>query len=122
MSEGNIDRQIQDAVNAHAGWKTRLRRAANGGEADFDVAQIRRDDVCAFGKWLYGIPPGTVAPGRVEKIKRMHRDFHGEAARVAEMILAGRKDEAMAAFGIDAPFTNLSAALVGELSAWRASL
>jgi hypothetical protein len=122
MTQDEIERQILDAIDAHGAWKTRLRRAARDGAADFDAAELARDDTCAFGQWLCSIERGTVAPGRIERIKKMHRAFHAEAGRVAALIQGGRMPEAREAFDIGSPFMERSATLIDELSVWRVGL
>ncbi len=80
---------IQAAVAAHLGWKTRLRDAIRTGEK-FDITTVRRDDCCPLGKWLHG-PGGNKwgqAPAFVTLVQN-HAVFHVEAARIAEMVNAG---------------------------------
>lgn len=91
-NDGAFD--MQAAVAAHLGWKTRLRDAIRTGEK-FDVATVRRDDCCPLGKWLHG--PGGSKWGQTPAFVTLlqnHAAFHVEASRVAELVNAGDRSGA----------------------------
>jgi hypothetical protein len=46
--------EIDNAILSHKVWKDRLRQAVETGELSFPVEVIAADNLCAFGKWLYG--------------------------------------------------------------------
>jgi hypothetical protein len=90
---------LDNAVAAHAQWKTKF-RAAITAKAAMDVTTIGKDNCCELGQWLYadgrkqhGTKPEFTA--LVEK----HKGFHVEAGKVATLINAGKYAEAEAALG-----------------------
>ncbi|MFN3361990.1 MAG: CZB domain-containing protein [Pseudanabaenaceae cyanobacterium] len=46
--------QIFTALIAHTAWKERLHKAIDSGIVDLPPSVIELDNVCVFGKWLYG--------------------------------------------------------------------
>jgi len=115
---------IQKAIAAHSGWKTRLKSAIQTGKFDLTPAEIRVDNRCEFGKWLYG--PDFSSADKTTKNYRaavdLHAKFHQEAARVVEWATSGRKDEAEKAMGLEGNYTKASSALTKELVEWRLTL
>lgn len=77
---------LDSAMHAHNQWKSRLRDAVRAKEV-LDVAEIRRDDCCDLGKWLYS--NGRVAYGHRPEFTNLldrHNDFHLVASVVARII------------------------------------
>lgn len=85
---------LDNAIDAHAQWKIRLRTAIQTKEA-LDAAKIAREDQCELGKWLHGEAKARYghAPVFAELLKR-HAAFHVAAAEVANAIGAGKYAEA----------------------------
>ena len=86
---------LDDAVARHQQWKTTLRNAAMRGEK-LDADKLTHDNCCPLGGWLHGDGRrqwGT-HPAFTELLNR-HAVFHREAGRVAQVVNAGRKDEAL---------------------------
>jgi len=115
---------IQKAIAAHASWKTRLRTAVATGKFDVTPADIKVDNRCEFGKWLYG--PDFSAAEKLTKNYRtavdLHAKFHQEAARVVEWATSDHKDEAEKAMGLEGSYTKASSTLTKELIEWRLTL
>lgn len=111
--------EIEKATAAHAFWKIRLRSAINRGEIDVAVADIARDDRCEFGKWLYSltVPRDEKGSDHHATVRRLHADFHKAAARVAELAVARRKDEAALLLN-GGDYTRLSDRLTQAMKAW----
>jgi len=108
--------QVQAAIGAHGMWKARLRQAIDTGSSDFKVDVVRQDNQCAFGKWLYGEGKGGFpSMADYEQARRLHAEFHGEAAKVLAHAVSGRPKEAHDAMQPGAPFVHVSSALVGTL-------
>ncbi len=112
---------IDKAVSAHAQWKNRLRIAAETRQSDITPDHACKDNLCQFGKWLYGDALGI---SRAEKgadyevIRRMHAEFHVQAAETLKKALAGDR----AGYDIDtAPtgkFHTISTELTQALLLW----
>lgn len=70
---------FQDFVNAHLQWRENLALTKN--RDDFDLENVRRDDLCAIGKWFHG--PGGEQYGTLPEFieaKSAHATFHGSVA------------------------------------------
>ena len=81
----NVD-MIQKAIAAHSSWKARLRSAVATGKCDVTPADIKVDNRCEFGKWLYG-PDFSAAEKQTKNCRAaidLHAKFHQEAAKVVE--------------------------------------
>jgi len=115
---------IQKAIAAHSSWKARLKSAVATGKFDVTPADIKLDNRCEFGKWLYS-PDFTPAEKLTKNYRAaidLHAKFHQEAAKVVEWATSGHKDEAEKAIGLEGSYTKASSALTKELVEWRLTL
>lgn len=112
--------EIDKAIAAHATWKVRLRTVITTGHSSISVEQVRADKGCDFGKWLHGsgAPRGRNDASHAE-VTRLHAEFHKAAARVAELALAGKKQEAEAAMGAFGEFGTASSKLTAAMVNWK---
>jgi len=123
-SAAGIDQeQIDKAIRAHGMWKTRLKQAIETGKIDVALDDVRVDNVCAFGKWIYSpsFPATIQQSSQFQQIREMHADFHKLAGKVAEMALKGHKGEAEQFMSANGEFTKLSYELIAALMAWKKS-
>ena len=70
---------FQDFVNAHLQWRAKL--AEDKDKPEFDIENVRRDNLCEIGKWFHG--PGKEQFGGVpefEAAKDIHAKFHKAVA------------------------------------------
>ena len=93
---------LDNAIKAHADWRTKLRSAAQRRER-LDADTVGRDDCCELGKWLYGSGKSKFGsrPNFVALLDA-HKTFHQEAGKVARSInqgLPADKVETMLASG-----------------------
>ncbi len=115
---------IQKAIAAHLSWKTRLKSGLATGKFDVTPVDIKLDNLCEFGKWLYG-PDFSAAEKQTKNYRTaidLHAKFHQEAAKVVEWGTSGHKDEAEKAMGLEGSYTKASSALTKELVEWRLTL
>ncbi|HHI71599.1 MAG TPA: hypothetical protein ENJ91_11390 [Rhodobacteraceae bacterium] len=119
MSNEQLINQINNAIGAHGSWKIKLRTAINKGKSEHTVDEIRCDDKCAFGKWLYGpdIDAQTRAGAPYNVIKRLHAEFHQCAANVLHKATSG--DMKGASEVLEGEFTAKSEKLVRGLRKWK---
>jgi hypothetical protein len=110
---------IVRGIAAHAKWKHYLRQAIATGESAWTVSGVRVDDQCEFGRWLRSIAPVDRRDGHWETVQTRHADFHREAARVLQLALARRQQEAEAAIGPGSPFAEASKRLTLAMTAWQ---
>ena len=91
-SDVGID--LDAAINKHAEWKVKLRAAITHQER-LNSAEIAKDHCCQLGQWLNGNGRSQFG-GKPEfrSLVELHKAFHGEAAKVADLINSKRYDEA----------------------------
>ena len=107
---------VTKAIATHGQWKIRLRQAVDTGKSEWTVDQVKVDDQCVLGQWIYGDAMKRFAGDPlVQQVRDLHRQFHAEAANVLELALAGRRAEAAAQLEMGSPYARLSAALVRAL-------
>ena len=115
-----IDKQqIDNAIGAHGMWKARLYQAIHTGKSEFQPEKVKVDNLCDFGKWFYTLLPTERSSPKGKTIQDLHAKFHAEAARVLDLALTGKKQEAEIAIGLGSNFANLSAALTQQMMAWK---
>jgi len=119
MPDENLIKQINDAIGAHGSWKIKLRTAINKGQSTQSIEEVRCDDKCAFGIWLYGpdIDPETRTGVPYNVIKRLHAEFHLCAADVLKLATTG--DRAGAVELLEGDFSEKSEKLVRGLRKWK---
>jgi len=79
---------LNSAIQKHAEWKTRFRKAISGQET-MDATTIAKDNCCELGQWLHG--DGKRQFGKLPAhaaCVQAHAGFHAEAAKVATAINA----------------------------------
>jgi hypothetical protein len=103
---------LDNAIKAHADWRSKLRAAANNSE-QLDAETIARDDCCELGKWLHGAG-GSKFGGKPTFVSLIggHKKFHIEAGKVARVVNQGAGEQAVNMLGSGTPFAIAS----GEVS------
>jgi methyl-accepting chemotaxis protein len=107
-TSGALGINLDNAIKAHADWRTKLRAAAQKGEK-MDAATIGRDDCCDLGKWLHG--PGKSKCGAKPSFVSLvsaHQGFHIEAGKVAQTINQGNLEAAEQMLGSNTGFSTAS--------------
>jgi hypothetical protein len=115
----NLTEALDHAIAAHAKWKYRLIEAIDTGKSPWRVNDIRTDNACEFGKWLIALPLSERLSEHAKKVRALHVEFHGLAADVLELALAGRKAEATAAMALRSRFAEVSSNLTMSVMAWK---
>lgn len=106
---------LDQASQAHATWKVKL-RAAIVKKEELDAATIARDDCCELGKWLHG--EARTRYGRWASYRdcvSRHAGFHREAGAVARLINAGAYAEAEAALNAGTAYATASGAVASAI-------
>ena len=91
-AEDTIASALNNAISNHHQWRSRLLDAAHGHEA-VDPLQVGDSKRCAFGHFLDENADIKRLP-QYNEILRLHKNFHDEARRIANLILEGKKREA----------------------------
>jgi hypothetical protein len=115
----NIIEALDQALAAHAKWKYRLMEAIDTGKSEWRISEVRTDHSCQFGKWLLALPLSERLSENYKKVFALHAEFHGLAADVLELALAGRKAEATAAMALRSRFATVSSNLTMAVVAWK---
>jgi len=117
----SFEDEIAKAIGAHGVWKMRLKTAIDLGKADAQAADVAKDNVCAFGQWLYGssMPPAAKASMDYATVRRLHADFHKCAAKVIECV--GEGDKAKAGALLAGEYQKVSSDLSAAMMKWKAA-
>jgi len=110
---------IDTAIGAHGMWKARLKSAISTGKSEVPVATIKLDNQCAFGQWLYGstLSATDKATPNYKTVKDLHAEFHKVAAKVADLALSGKKDDAEKILSTE--FSTASIKLTAAMMEWK---
>lgn len=115
-----MNEAINKAIEAHGQWFTRLQQAIQNGTSEFKPEIVKTDNNCVFGKWLYGEFPIAMRSLPVYTIiKDLHAQFHQEAAKILDLGLKGKKEEALKLMAAGSPFKMLSGKLVLTLQSLK---
>lgn len=87
---------LYDAITEHVRCKECLRNAIATGECNPPSAIIQDEQMCKFGKWLHGddLPKEVKTSEHVEKLQKIHFDFHQTAAEIMALIENGEPERA----------------------------
>ncbi|MGB9129121.1 MAG: CZB domain-containing protein [Thiobacillus sp.] len=102
---------LNNAIDAHAQWKTKFRAAITGKQA-MDAATISKDNCCDLGKWLHGegkTKCGSL-PGHADCVRK-HAAFHVEAGKVASAINAKNYSQAESMLASGTSYASASSAV-----------
>jgi methyl-accepting chemotaxis protein len=102
---------LDNAVQTHAQWKTKLRSAIAKHE-QMDLLTLSRDDCCELGQWLHG--DGKASFGRLHAhgdCVNKHLVFHSEVTKIAKAVNARQFETAEAMLGAGTPYAKASSAL-----------
>jgi methyl-accepting chemotaxis protein len=88
MPTATSDIDLDAATDKHMDWKIKLRGAISRQE-QLDASSISKDNCCELGHWLHS--HGNAKFGQnpdFQALVTLHRTFHSEAGKVAELINA----------------------------------
>ena len=112
--------EIKKSVGDHGMWKKMLKHAVDTGKIQEEIAIVKNDRQCNFGKWLYGpsITEKEKSSAHYQEVQELHAAFHEKASKVAQLATSGHKAGAMKMLGVNGEFTTASAALTTSMLAW----
>lgn len=119
MSKQEIEYQINKAIVSHSTWKVRLRKAINTGSSEFEVDFVRSPHNCEFGKWLMADKAVLESYPAYDMVVNYHQLLHEETAKVMEMALAGKSEEASYAIQSGSKFASISSKLTITMMTWK---
>jgi hypothetical protein len=113
-------RELNKAIAVHGTWKVRLHDAIESGSSEFKPENVRLDNACDFGKWLYAIPIPERPKDFWGDVQKIHARFHTAAAVVLRLALDGKKQEALDLMtDMRGEFVSASKDLTNTLFAWK---
>ena len=102
---------LNNAVQKHAEWKTKLRAAISKHEK-MDVKTLTKDNCCELGKWLHGEARAKFRPlGSHGECIQKYAAFHVEVAKTATAVNEKKFIAAEAMLGVGAAYAQVSSAL-----------
>jgi chemoreceptor zinc-binding protein len=119
----SLEDEIARAIRSHERWKVRLSVSIDDGRVTADMAEIGRDNACAFGRWLYGstIPKAALYDPNYIIVQFLHAKFHECAGRVVQLVTDGRHAEARAMLD-HGDYATISGQLTAAMLKWRDSV
>jgi len=114
-----IQDEITKGIGAHGKWKHRIASAIQTGQSEWSPENVKQDNQCEFGKWLYSCSPQEKSSPHFEKVKELHAHFHTVAGSVLEMALTGDKAQAESEITMDSEYRVISGDLTKEMMAWK---
>jgi methyl-accepting chemotaxis protein len=85
---------FDEAIEAHANWKMKLRNYIDTKAGNLVAADVEKDNKCALGQWIYGEGARYSTLSEYTELKTCHAQFHKCAADVVRSADAGDKDKA----------------------------
>ncbi len=108
---------FDEAISAHAAWKTKLRTLING-QGEVDEKKLGTDNACPLGQWLYGEGQKYASQPAYKAVRDNHQRFHQLAGSVAMKAKAGQKAAAVAILD-SSDYGQASMAVVQAISVLR---
>ena len=86
-----INEELAKAFGSHTLWKARIERAAEAGKSEFAPADVCKDHLCTFGKWLKdpNLSQEIKRSSHYVEVNRLHRQFHEAAGAAIGMAVGG---------------------------------
>ena len=119
-----LELEISQAIRSHERWKAKLSASIRSGTVTADALDVGRDDICDFGRWLYGstIPKDERYDPNYIIVRFLHSKFHECAGKVVYLLSEGRKVEASALMAGDGEYTKISDQLTATMVEWKDSV
>jgi len=119
-----LEHEIEKAIRSHEQWKAKLSASIENGTVSADAFDVGKDNICDFGRWLYGstIPEDARHDPNYISVKFIHSKFHKCAEKIVYLLSEGRKVEAGALMASDGEYTKISEQLTATMVAWKKSV
>jgi hypothetical protein len=119
-----LELEISKAVLSHERWKVKLSASIKSGTVTADALDVGRDDICDFGRWLYGstIPKDAQHDPHYISVQLLHANFHKCAEKVVYLLSEGKKADAGALMASDGEYTKTSDQLIATMVDWKKSV
>ena len=120
----SLEKEIAKAIRSHERWKVKLSASIENGTVSADAFDVGKDDICDFGRWLYGstIPKDERYDPNYIIVRFLHSKFHECAGKVVYLLSEGKKAEAGALMASYGEYTKISDQLVATMVEWKESV
>jgi hypothetical protein len=120
----SLEEEIAKAIRNHERWKVELSTSIASGAVSADAADVGKDNICAFGRWLYGstIPNDARYDPNYIIVGFLHSNFHECAGKVVQLLSEGKKSEAAALMASDGEYSKISDELMATMVKWKESV
>ena len=120
----SLEEEIAKAIRSHERWKGKLCVSIESGTVGADAFDVGKDNICDFGRWLYGstIPSDARYDPNYIIVRFLHPNFHECAAKVVYLLSEGRKAEASALMAGNGEYTKISDQLMATMVEWKDSV
>lgn len=111
--------EINRAIGFHTELKKKLQNAVITGNSALTPVLISHHDLCTFGEWLNNLDPECISEDKINKVKKLHIEFHKVASEILNLALTGKKTEALIKLSFQGSFNTAANNLMNDLEAWR---
>ena len=108
---------IDKAMVSHLAWTKAFRTAIEEERITDEIAFSGCDDLCPFGKWLYGLDDDVKHRKSYRRVKDLHYRFHDQAGEIVRLIKIA--DFAGAITCLTGDYATISGQLLLALQDWR---
>jgi len=119
-----LELEISQAIRSHERWKAKLCTSIESGTVTADAFDVGRDDICDFGRWLYGatIPKDAQCDPHYISVQHLHAKFHKCAEKVVYLLSEGKKTDPSALMASGGEYTKTSDQLIATMVDWNKSV
>ncbi|MFO0550154.1 MAG: CZB domain-containing protein [Polyangiaceae bacterium] len=110
---------LDEAIKSHTAWKLRLASFLQKPDGTLKEADVRADNKCALGQWIYGEGSAHSAMTEFAALKNDHAHFHRTAADVVKRAQSGARVAEEVALGAQSEFAQASSKVVAAISALK---
>ena len=120
----SIEEEIAKAIRDHERWKVNLSASIESGTISADALDVGKDNICTFGRWLYGstIPNDARYDPNYIIVHFLHSKFHECAAKVVHLLSEGKRVQAGALMASGGEYTKISDQLIATMLQWMKSV
>lgn len=110
---------LDDAIKSHTAWKLKLAAFLQKPDASLKESDVRVDNKCALGQWIYGDGAKHGALAEFSALKNDHAHFHRAAADVVKRAQSGAQVAEEVALGAQSDFAKASSKVVAAITALK---
>ncbi len=103
---------FDQAIAAHAAWKTKLGRYLKNPDGSLQAAELSQDNKCALGQWIYGEGGKYAKLPDFAKLKTEHARFHKAVGDVVRRAASGQSVTQETSLGSRSEFMQASTSVV----------